>query len=71
MPDAVTPKPAHRSLTLASTLAMALAFAVERAGLTPAPGALDAIAQALIDLVFSLGLLGVGVGRARASQPLM
>lgn len=63
-------KPAHRSLTLAGMLAMALAFVAERAGLVAAPGAFDALAQALIDLVFSMGLLGAGIGRARARQPL-
>jgi len=70
MPEPAAPKPAHRSLTLAGVLAMAIAFAAERMGLSPGAASVDALAQAVIDLVFSLGLLGAGLGRARARQPL-
>lgn len=70
MPDQPDPKPLHRSLTIASALAMAIAFVAERIGLPAPPGAVEALVQALIDLMFALGLVGVGVGRARARQPL-
>lgn len=64
------PKPAHRSLTLVGALAMAIAFVGERLGVQTSAGETAAVAQALLDLIFSLGLLGVGVGRARAKAPL-
>ncbi len=66
-----SPKPVHQSLTIAGALAMAAAFASDRLGITAPPGAIEGLVQSLIDLVFYLGLLGVGIGRARASAPLV
>jgi hypothetical protein len=62
-------KPASRSLTLRGAAAMALAYALSRLGLDVDGGAQPAI-EALLDLVFALGAMGVGVGRARAAGPL-
>lgn len=64
------PKPVHRSLTIASALAMMLAYCAERLELSLPAGMAEHLAQLLIDIVFSLGALGVGLGRARARGPL-
>lgn len=64
------PKPAHRSLTIVSALAMLLAYCAERLNLSLPPGAADHAAQLLLDVAFTLGAMGVGLGRARAKGPL-
>lgn len=71
MPPNLPAKPIHQSLTIAGALAMAAAFATESLGISAPPGAIEGVVQALIDLVFYLGLLGVGIGRARAGAPLV
>ena len=71
MPSSISQKPVHQSLTIAGALAMAAAFASDRLGITAPPGAIEGLVQSLIDLVFYLGLLGVGIGRARANAPLV
>jgi len=63
-------KPFQNSLTLKSAAALAAAFVASRLGLDLPDGAAHAIADAFIDLVFALGMIGVGVGRARARTPI-
>jgi hypothetical protein len=60
----------HRSLTLAGALAMAIAYAANRLGVPIADAVAAETAAAVIDLLFNVGLVAVGVGRARARQPL-
>lgn len=71
MQPSSSPKPIHQSLTIAGALAMAVAFAIDRLGVSLAPGTIEGLTQSITDLVFYLGLLGVGVGRARANSPLI
>lgn len=71
MQTPLSPKPIHQSLTIAGALAMAVAFAVDRLGVSIDPGTIEGLTQSITDLVFYLGLLGVGVGRARATSPLL
>jgi hypothetical protein len=66
-----TPKPPLGSLTLKSAAALAAAFVAARLGAHLPEGAAQDIASALVDLVFALGVLGVGVGRARARGPIV
>jgi len=70
MTDHSPQRPALQSLTLRGALAMALAFGLARLGVDLPDGAPQAIAAALVDLVFYAGLIAVGVGRARARGPL-
>ena len=63
-------RPALRSLTLQGAAAMAIAFAAGRLGLDLGHELTTALAARLLDLVFTLGVLAVGVGRARAKGPL-
>ena len=63
-------KPAMQSLTLQSAAAIAIAFAAERLGAALPEGAAQELAAAFIDLVVTLGLIGVAVGRARARTPI-
>lgn len=63
-------KPALRSLTLRGALAMAIAYGLTKLGIDLPAGAPQAIADAIADLAFYAGLIAVGVGRARARQPL-
>lgn len=58
------------SLTLKSAAALALAFVANRLGVDLPEGAAQEAASAAIDLVFALGLIGIGVGRARARAPI-
>lgn len=58
------------SLTLRSAAALAVAFVAGKLGLELPEGAAQDIAGAVIDLIFALGLIGVGVGRARAKAPI-
>lgn len=70
MTDTQTHKPASRSLTLQSAAAIAIAAAADRLGIVLPEGAAQELASALIDLVVTLGLIGVAIGRARARTPL-
>ncbi len=65
------PKPAACSLTLKSAAALAVAVAASRLGVTLPEGLAHDIASAAIDLLASLGLMGVAIGRARARGPLV
>jgi hypothetical protein len=64
-------KPAFRSLTLNSAAAIAIAAAADRLGVVLPEGAAQELAGALIDLVVTLGLIGVAIGRARARGPIV
>lgn len=64
-------KPAIQSLTLQSATAIAIAVAAERLGVALPEGAAQELAAAFIDLVVTLGLIGVAVGRARARTPIV
>lgn len=64
------PKPFHRSLTMRAAAAMALAYVAGKLGQTLPYENADQIVGAASDLLFALGALGVGLGRARARTPL-
>ncbi len=66
-----TEKTAIQSLTLRSAAAIAIAAAANRLGLILPDGAAQEIAASAIDLVVTLGLIGVAVGRARARTPIV
>ncbi|MGD9966925.1 MAG: hypothetical protein AB7T59_10420 [Hyphomonadaceae bacterium] len=63
-------RPALQSLTLRSAAAIAIAAAASRYGVEFPEGVAQDLAGALIDLVITLGLIGVAVGRARARAPI-
>lgn len=63
-------KPAIQSLTLRSAAAIAIAAAASRLGVVLPEGAAQELAGAFVDLVVTLGLIGVAVGRARARTPI-
>jgi hypothetical protein len=71
MSETSTQKPAVQSMTLRSAAAIAIGMAAERLGLALPDGAAQELASALIDLVVTLGLIGVAVGRARARTPIV
>ncbi|HRP10148.1 MAG TPA: hypothetical protein PLK37_03870 [Terricaulis sp.] len=62
---------AFSSLTLKSAAAIAIAAAASRLGVELPEGAAQELAGAAIDLVVTLGLIGVAVGRARARGPIV
>lgn len=62
---------AFQSLTLQSAAAIAIAAAADRLGVVLPEGAAQDLAGALVDLVVTLGLIGVAVGRARARGPIV
>jgi hypothetical protein len=64
-------KAAIQSLTLRSAAAIAVAAAAERLGIVLPEGAAQEIAGSLFDLVITLGLIGVAVGRTRARTPIV
>jgi hypothetical protein len=59
------------SLTLQGAVAMAVAYAAQKAHVTLPEGAVAHISEALTQLLFYGGLLAVGVGRARARGPII
>lgn len=65
-----TEKSALQSLTLRSAAAIAIAAAASRFNLVLEPGLAQELADALIDLVTTLGLIGVAVGRVRARSQI-
>jgi hypothetical protein len=71
MSETQTQKPAIHSLTLQSATAIAIAAAAARLGVVLPEGAAQELATACIDLVVTLGLIGVAVGRARARTPIV
>ncbi len=70
MSETSAQKPAIQSLTLQSAAAIAIAVAAQRLGVALPEGAAQELAAAFIDLVVTLGLIGVAVGRARARTPI-
>lgn len=64
------PKPALQSLTLRSVAAIVIGLAAGKLGVVLPEGAAQQLAGAAMDLVVTLGCIGVAVGRARASKPL-
>ncbi len=64
-------RPAMHSLTLQSAAAIAIAYAAERLGVVLPEGAAQELARALFDLIVTLGLIGVAIGRARARAPIV
>ena len=64
-------KSAIQSLTLRSAAAIAVAAAADRLGVILPDGAAQDVAGALIDLVVTLGLIGVAIGRTRARTPII
>ncbi|MBK8545083.1 MAG: hypothetical protein IPL62_17000 [Caulobacteraceae bacterium] len=72
MSDTTTPlaKAPIQSLTLRSAAVIAIAAAANRMGIVLPDGAAQEIANSLIDLVVTLGLIGVAIGRTRANTPI-
>ncbi len=70
MSTSLPEKPALQSLTLRSAAAIAIAAAADRLGVVLPEGAAQEVAGALIDLVVTLGLIGVAIGRTRARAPV-
>ncbi len=64
-------KSALRSLTLQSAVAVAVAYAAHRLGFAMPEGAAQEMASVFFDLIATLGLIGVAVGRARARGPIV
>lgn len=62
---------AIQSLTLRSAAAIAIAAAAQQVGIALPEGAAQELASAFIDLVVTLGLIGVAVGRSRARGPIV
>jgi hypothetical protein len=60
-----------RSLTLKSAVAIAVAAAASRIGVVLPEGVAQELAGALIDLVVTLGLIGVAIGRTRARSQIV
>lgn len=73
MSETTTPlaKAAIQSLTLRSAAVIAIAAAANRMGIVLPDGAAQEIANSLIDLVVTLGLIGVAIGRTRANTPIV
>lgn len=66
-----TDRGAFQSLTLRSAAAIAIAAAASRLGLELPEGAAQELASAAVDLVVTLGLVGIAIGRARARGPIV
>ena len=64
-------KSAIESLTLKSAAAIAVATVASRFSIELPAGAAQEIAAALIQLVTTLGLVGVAIGRTRARGPIV
>lgn len=62
---------AFQSLTLRSAAAIAIVLAANRLGLILPEGAAQELAGAAVDLIVTLGLIGVAIGRARARGPIV
>jgi hypothetical protein len=62
---------AIQSLTLRSAAAIAIAAAADRLGVILPDSAAQELAGAFVDLVVTLGLIGVAIGRARARGPVV
>ncbi len=71
MSDTPLSKAAIQSLTLRSAALIAIAAAADRMGIVLPEGAAQELASSLIDLVVTLGLIGVAIGRTRARTPIV
>jgi hypothetical protein len=71
MSDTPLSKTAIQSLTLRSAAVIAIAAAADRMGIVLPEGAAQELAGAFIDLVVTLGLIGVAIGRTRARTPIV
>jgi hypothetical protein len=63
-------KPAFDSLTLRSVAAIAIAVAAGKAGVYLPDGAPQELAGSIFNLIATLGMIGVAVGRTRARAKL-
>ncbi len=70
-PIPILEKAAIQSLTLRSAAVIAIAAAADRLGVVLPEGAAQEIANALVDLVVTLGLIGIAIGRTRARTPIV
>lgn len=70
-PNPTPERPASASLTLRSAAAIAIAAVAGRFAVELPAGAAQQLASALIDLITTLGLIGVAVGRTRARGPIV
>ncbi len=70
MSETPAPKPAFESLTLKSAAAIAVAAVASRFNIALPDGVAQELASAAIDLITTLGLIGVAIGRARARSPI-
>lgn len=64
-------KPAIDSLTLKSAAAIAIAFVANRLQIALPDGLAQELASGFVDLIVTLGLIGVAIGRARARGPII
>lgn len=71
MDTPTTEKPASQSLTLRSVAALAIAAIAARFSIDLPGGIAQNLAAAIIDLVTTLGLIGVAIGRTRARGPII
>ena len=71
MSDTPLSKAAIQSLTLRSAALIAIAAAADRMGIVLLAAAAQELAKSLIDLVVTLGLIGVAIGRTRARTPIV
>jgi stage V sporulation protein SpoVS len=71
MSDTPLSKAAIQSLTLRSAALIAIAAAADRMGIVLLAVAAQELANSLIDLVVTLGLIGVAIGRTRARTPIV
>ena len=71
MSDTPLSKAAIQSLTLRSAALIAIAAAADRMGIVLPDGAAQELANSLIDLIVTLGLIGVAIGRTRARTPIV
>jgi len=70
-PIPILEKAAIQSLTLRSAAVIAIAAAADRLGVVLPDGAAQEIANSLVDLVVTLGLIGIAIGRTRARAPIV
>jgi|GEM_PF-2235269 len=70
-PIPILEKAAIQSLTLRSAAVIAIAAAADRLGVVLPEGAAQEIANALVDLVVTLGLIGIAIGRTRARTSIV
>ena len=72
MADTITDitKTISQSLTLKSAAAIAISLVASHFAVLLPDGAAQTLASSLIDLVSTLGLLGVAIGRVRAKGPI-